>query len=103
MCECFPGWEGQTCEINTDDCAEKPCLLGANCTDLVADFACSCPSGFTGKRCQDKINMCSGNPCKNGICVDRLYYHQCICHRGWTGNYNYNSSYFPIIIYHNIC
>ncbi|XP_054265760.1 uncharacterized protein LOC128988471 [Macrosteles quadrilineatus] len=84
-CECLPGWEGQHCEINTDDCAEKPCLLGANCTDLVADFKCDCPTGFTGKRCQEKIDLCSGNPCKHGSCVDKFFSHQCICDPGWTG------------------
>lgn len=85
MCECLPGWEGQHCDINTDDCSEKPCLLGANCTDLVADFSCSCPSGFTGKRCQQKIDLCGRNPCKNGVCADKLFYHQCVCYPGWTG------------------
>ncbi|XP_069668601.1 uncharacterized protein uif isoform X2 [Periplaneta americana] len=84
-CECLPGWEGQHCEINTDDCAERPCLLGANCTDLVADFSCACPPGFTGKRCHAKIDLCITNPCKHGICVDRLFSHQCICSPGWTG------------------
>lgn len=85
MCECLPGWEGQMCEVNTDDCAENPCLLGANCTDLIADFSCSCPSGFTGKRCQQKIDLCGRHPCKNGVCVDKLFYHQCICSPGWSG------------------
>ncbi|XP_071439306.1 uncharacterized protein uif isoform X2 [Hetaerina americana] len=84
-CECLNGWEGQRCEINTDDCAEKPCLLGANCTDLVADFSCSCPPGFAGKRCQEKIDLCADNPCQHGICVDKLFSYRCICHPGWTG------------------
>ncbi|GBP19642.1 Fibropellin-1 [Eumeta japonica] len=84
-CECLPGWEGQLCEINTDDCIEKPCLLGAPCTDLVNDFSCSCPPGFTGKRCHEKIDLCGSEPCKHGICVDKLFIHQCICDPGWTG------------------
>ncbi|CAG9836717.1 unnamed protein product [Diabrotica balteata] len=86
MCECLPGWEGQLCETNIDDCAEKPCLLGSNCTDLVNDFSCTCPAGFTGKRCQEKINMCSSNPCKNGVCIDKLFDYECICDPGWTGD-----------------
>lgn len=84
-CECLIGWEGQICEINTDDCAEKPCLLGANCTDLVNDFSCSCPPGFSGKRCQQKIDLCLSEPCKHGTCVDRLFSHECVCNPGWTG------------------
>lgn len=68
-----------------DDCAERPCLLGANCTDLVADFKCACPSGFTGKRCHEKIDLCLSNPCMHGVCVDRLFSSQCACSPGWTG------------------
>uniref|UniRef100_A0A182Y3Y1 Notch n=1 Tax=Anopheles stephensi TaxID=30069 RepID=A0A182Y3Y1_ANOST len=84
-CECTPGWEGQLCSINTDDCAEKPCLLGANCTDMVNDFSCACPPGFTGKRCQEKINLCLSEPCNHGMCVDRYFYHECVCNPGWEG------------------
>ncbi|XP_052128948.1 sushi, von Willebrand factor type A, EGF and pentraxin domain-containing protein 1 [Frankliniella occidentalis] len=84
-CECLPGWEGQNCEINIDDCAERPCLLGANCTDLVNDFKCTCPPGFTGKRCHEKIDLCANDPCENGVCVDKLFIHQCVCKPGWTG------------------
>lgn len=84
-CECPPGWEGQHCEENIDDCSERPCLLGAPCTDLVNDFKCTCPPGFTGKRCETKIDLCADNLCENGICVDKLFSRQCICHPGWTG------------------
>ncbi|XP_055681349.1 sushi, von Willebrand factor type A, EGF and pentraxin domain-containing protein 1 isoform X2 [Lutzomyia longipalpis] len=90
-CECLPGWEGPACETNIDDCAERPCLLGANCTDLVNDFNCACPPGFTGKRCQEKIDLCLSEPCKYGTCVDRLFTYECVCHPGWTGiNCNVN-------------
>uniref|UniRef100_A0A1A9UCN5 Uncharacterized protein n=1 Tax=Glossina austeni TaxID=7395 RepID=A0A1A9UCN5_GLOAU len=84
-CECLPGWEGIHCEINIDDCAENPCLLDANCTDLINDFQCNCPSGFTGKRCEEKIDLCLSEPCKHGTCVDRLFSHECVCYPGWTG------------------
>lgn len=70
-----------------DDCAERPCLLGAACTDLVNDFKCACPSGFTGKRCETKIDLCADSPCENGICVDKLFSRQCVCHPGWTGRF----------------
>ncbi len=99
-CQCQPGWTGIHCSVNIDDCADEPCLLGAKCTDLVADFKCDCPPGFTGKRCEEKIDLCSspgsstgssGNnvqssPCgPHGLCVDRLFFHECICQPGWTG------------------
>lgn len=84
-CSCPAGWTGSNCEVNIDDCAEKPCLLGANCTDLINDFACECPPGFTGKRCHDKIDLCHPDPCQHGVCVDRLFSRQCICHPGWAG------------------
>lgn len=58
-CECEPGWEGPLCDSNIDDCAELPCLLNANCTDLVNDFNCACPRGFTGKRCELKVDLCA--------------------------------------------
>ncbi|XP_018027289.2 sushi, von Willebrand factor type A, EGF and pentraxin domain-containing protein 1, partial [Hyalella azteca] len=85
QCECMPGWEGRLCDINTDDCAEMPCLLGAPCTDLVADFKCDCPPGFTGKRCHLKVDLCNPMPCVNGICVDKFFEHECICYEGFTG------------------
>ncbi|XP_043234344.1 uncharacterized protein LOC122387849 [Amphibalanus amphitrite] len=84
-CECGPGWSGARCEVNTDDCSEQPCLLGAECTDLVNDFQCACPTGFAGKRCERKIDLCAGSPCENGLCVDRFFSHQCVCDPGWTG------------------
>ena len=68
-----------------DDCAEKPCLLGANCTDLIDNFKCDCPHGFTGKRCQEKVDLCTPSPCENGVCIDKLFTHECICFPGWTG------------------
>ncbi|XP_064091137.1 sushi, von Willebrand factor type A, EGF and pentraxin domain-containing protein 1-like isoform X2 [Macrobrachium nipponense] len=86
-CECIPGWEGRLCEVNIDDCAERPCLLNANCTDLVNDFRCDCPNGFTGKRCHIKVDLCNNSPCVNGICVDRFFSHECVCHPGWTGEH----------------
>lgn len=110
-CQCVPGWRGQLCDINigkltasfkmifrkhhsvmwftiiefVDDCEVKPCLVGAKCNDLINDFSCDCPQGFSGKRCHIKVDMCKPNFCQNGICVDRIFYSECICNPGWTG------------------
>ena len=67
---------GRHCDANVDDCAEEPCLLGAECTDLVDDFACSCPRGFAGKRCQDKVDLCQRNECVNGVCIDKIFAYE---------------------------
>ncbi|ODN06404.1 Fibropellin-1 [Orchesella cincta] len=85
-CECQAGWEGPLCEANIDDCAELPCLLNANCTDLVNDFDCDCPKGFSGKRCETKVDLCGNSPCMHGICVDRLFEYECVCDPGWKGD-----------------
>ena len=75
-CICPDGWEGPLCDVNIDDCAELPCLLGGNCTDLINDFTCECPNGFGGKRCETKIDLCSNADCVNGECVDKLYRYE---------------------------
>jgi hypothetical protein len=53
----------------------------------VNDYKCNCPPGFTGKRCETKIDLCADHPCENGVCVDKLFTRQCVCHPGWTGKY----------------
>ena len=42
LCECNFGYEGDNCDINTDDCKEQPCFNDAVCVDLVGDFSCQC-------------------------------------------------------------
>lgn len=35
-CSCAPGWEGEFCQKDTDECASGPCAHGT-CTDLLAN------------------------------------------------------------------
>ena len=52
-------------------------FTGAECTDLVHDFACTCPRGFSGKRCEQKVDLCQTEAqCVNGFCIDRLFYYE---------------------------
>ncbi|XP_076080593.1 uncharacterized protein LOC143051557 [Mytilus galloprovincialis] len=49
-CLCFAGYEGEKCEIDTDDCLKQPCLFG-KCTDKINDFQCDCMVLFEGENC----------------------------------------------------
>ena len=37
-CICQPGWDGDRCEVNIDECEDDPCLNEGHCMDLVGDF-----------------------------------------------------------------
>ena len=50
-CECNDGFEGQFCELNIDDCENKPCKNGAICVDGDNDYFCQCIGLFAGKDC----------------------------------------------------
>ncbi|XP_078334851.1 uncharacterized protein LOC111121476 isoform X3 [Crassostrea virginica] len=74
-CICHTGYSGQDCQNDTDACAEIPCALGRNCTDLSPEdeaafgrgYNCSdCPAGFAevDEKCED-INECNSTSLNN--------------------------------------
>ena len=35
VCLCYPGYEGDNCEVNINECSSNPCLNSADCNDQV--------------------------------------------------------------------
>ena len=103
-CACEPGWTGELCNVDHNECAESPCYNGAVCTDSNDDadipinvYNCSCAGGWEGHNCEDDLDECHSGPCQHGgLCfhsMDNSSFHgeiaidvfRCNCTEGWTG------------------
>ncbi|KAK5851610.1 hypothetical protein PBY51_023150 [Eleginops maclovinus] len=84
-CVCDPGWGGDLCEIDTDDCASQPCVHGS-CQDYLAGFECRCQPGYAGTLCDEDLNECERHPCEHGgTCQDGPNMFTCVCPKGYSG------------------
>lgn len=87
--KCFffscPGYTGQHCETDINECYSDPCHYGT-CKDGLASFTCYCRPGYTGRLCETNINECLSQPCRNGgTCQDRENTYICACPKGTAG------------------
>lgn len=96
QCICKPGWSGQNCTINDDDCEDNMCQNGAICVDKISGYECECPVGYSGEFCEVAPNVdvlfqqtspCQHHDCKHGVCFlpPGATDYVCKCSPGYTG------------------
>lgn len=84
-CVCGSGWEGEQCEIDTDDCASQPCVHGI-CKDYLAGFECRCHPGYAGMFCDEDLDECEHHACEHGgTCQDGPNTYSCTCPKEYSG------------------
>lgn len=56
-CLCRIGFDGDNCQIDTDDCSPDSCYNGGTCVDGINAYTCVCANGFhSGNNCRCRVN-----------------------------------------------
>ena len=94
-CVCLPGYTGDLCQVDINDCGSNPCLNSGKCMDRVNSFQCICPHGYGGSRCEIDVDECDPSPCNsNATCENLPGNYRCHCQTGFTGLHcNHNIDY----------
>ena len=48
-CDCHPGFRGEYCKENINECQPRPCRNGGSCVDGIAGYTCLCTEKWLGK------------------------------------------------------
>ncbi|XP_059169978.1 uncharacterized protein LOC131951651 [Physella acuta] len=98
VCNCWPAYTGEDCEVEFDACKDQPCLGDQKCTDRTAaeqgnspvGYSCGpCPDGFEERdsTCVDKneciVNGTSGVCPENSECENTVGSYRCECKPGY--------------------
>ena len=87
VCECNSGFNGDSCQLNVDDCEGVNCSGQGSCLDGTNNYTCICDSGFSGQNCEVKLmqDICANVECSEGThCEARTLDEQspsaeCVC------------------------
>eukprot|EP01046_Picozoa_sp_COSAG06_P098863 COSAG06_NODE_44960_length_358_cov_26.791506_1_plen_119_part_11 len=83
-CGCTAGYEGDSCELDLDECESNPCVNGlclesSSCGAEYSDDACGGLVGFLPVPCRDGVDCMS---CLPRVPIDN---YMCRCDDGWGG------------------
>nr|VZI47990.1 unnamed protein product [Spirometra erinaceieuropaei] len=87
QCECKPGFQGDLCDLNVDECSLNNGGCSHKCVDTFGSFHCECPPGWrlapNSTRICELVGGCNP-PCVpgQGTCVDTSC---CKCNEGYMG------------------
>ena len=87
ICVCSPGWGGDHCDQDIDECLSGPARCnGGNCVNRRGTYSCeNCPPNTTGMNCERYLT-CADMVCMNdGVCLDVGGVVECNCSAGYTG------------------
>ena len=80
ICDCLPGYTGNMCDTNINECDPNPCVNNGTCIDGINDYTCNCTNEWMGKNCSDCGLTCNNGGLQNSDCSI------CDCSPGYTGN-----------------